>query len=520
MYPAVHAAPNPDKIAVRLAETDQTLTYAELEEHSTRLADALRAAGLRRGAVVGLLTTNDVRVFEVYWACLRSGFYLTPVNFHLSADEVSYIVNDCAAEALVVSADLAELAESLTERIPGVGVRLAYGGPVPTFVDYDSFLASGSPHPPADQPRGADMLYSSGTTGRPKGVKPPLPDRQVGDPGDPYVAVFGGSYAMGADTVYFSPAPLYHAAPLRFGMVTHALGGTVITTAKFDAEQCLRVISQQKVTHSQWVPTHFVRLLRLPNEVRAAHDLALQRYAVHAAAPCPVEVKQRMMDWFGPILYEYYASTEANGITMIGPHDWEIKRGSVGRAELGVIHICDDDGNEVPTGDSGMVYFERDGMPFAYHGDPDKTASAQHPAHKTWSTCGDIGYVDRDGYLFLQDRKAFTIISGGVNIYPQEIEDCLVLHPDVYDVAVIGVPDDEFGEKVLAAVQLTDGVAANEDTARRLTDHVRDRIAGYKVPRRIEFVDDLPRTPTGKLVKRALREHFSQLFSAAQQPHA
>ncbi|MET8430708.1 acyl-CoA synthetase [Nocardia sp. NPDC004860] len=514
MYPAVHAATHPGKVAVRVAETDENLTYAELEERSSRLANALRAAGLRRGDVVALVSTNDVRVFEVYWACLRSGLYLTPVNFHLSAAEVEYIVNDCGARALVVSATLSELAGNVCESIPNAGVRLAYGGPVAGFTDYDEFVSVASATRATDQPRGADMLYSSGTTGRPKGVKPPLPNRQVGDPGDPYVAVFGGAYRIGPDTVYFSPAPLYHAAPLRFGMVTQALGGTVVTTAKFDAEQCLRVIDQDKVTHSQWVPTHFVRMLRLPEDVRAAYDLSSQTHAVHAAAPCPVEVKQQMLDWFGPILHEYYASTEANGITMIGPAEWARKPGSVGTAELGVIHICDEAGTEQQVGATGIVYFEREARPFEYHGDPDKTAGAQHPVHENWSTCGDIGYVDHEGYLYLRDRQSFTIISGGVNIYPQEIEDCLVLHPDVHDVAVIGVPDDEFGEKVVAAVQLTVGVDAEDETARRLADHVRARIAGYKVPRRIEFVDNLPRTPTGKLVKRVLRDRFIEQQAA------
>ncbi|WP_067855119.1 acyl-CoA synthetase [Nocardia shimofusensis] len=509
MYPAVHAATAPDKIAVLVAETDEALTYGALEERSTRLANALHAAGLRRGDVVGLLSTNGVRVFEVYWACLRSGLYLTPVNFHLAASEVAYIVDDCEARALVVSADLGELAAAVVVDTPEVELRLSYGGAVEGFDDYDEFVASGAAQAPSDQPRGADMLYSSGTTGRPKGVKPPLPDRQVGDPGDPYVAVFGGGYRMSTDTIYFSPAPLYHAAPLRFGMVTQALGGTVITTKGFDAEQCLRVIDHHRVTHSQWVPTHFVRMLRLLPEVRAAYDVSSQEYAVHAAAPCPVEVKRQMIEWFGPILHEYYASTEANGITMIDAREWEAKPGSVGTAKLGVIHICDDAGNEVPIENSGVVYFERDVMPFAYHRDPNKTAAAQHPRHDTWSTCGDIGYLDPDGYLFLQDRKAFTIISGGVNIYPQEIEDCLVLHPAVHDVAVIGIPDDEYGEKVLAAVQLVHGVTASEDVERELSDHVRAQIAGYKVPRRIEFVDDLPRTPTGKLLKRRLREQFS-----------
>jgi long-chain acyl-CoA synthetase len=365
----------------------------------------------------------------VYWACLRSGLYLTPVNFHLTDGEAAYILNDCEAKALVVSADLGDLARSAVAQAVQVRVRLAFGGTVDGFDDYEAFVATGSAVAPEDQPRGADMLYSSGTTGRPKGVKPPLPAHQVGDPGAPYVGAFAAAYDMTVDTVYFSPAPLCHAAPLRFGMITQSLGGTVLTSRSFDAEQCLKVIDDFDVTHSQWVPTHFVRMLRLPDATRRAYEVSSQRYVIHAAAPCPIEVKRQMLDWFGPVLHEYYSSTEANGITMVSPAEWRDRPGSVGTAKLGVLHVCDDDGHEMPTGQSGVVFFERDQMPFAYHRDPDKTDAARHPSEPTWSTCGDIGYVDTEGYLFLRDRKAFTIISGGVNICPQEIEDCLTLHP-------------------------------------------------------------------------------------------
>jgi fatty-acyl-CoA synthase len=353
------------------------------------------------------------------------------------------------------------------------------------------------------------MLYSSGTTGQPKGIKPALPDRQVGEPGDPYVTVFGGAYGMSADTVYFSPAPLYHAAPLRFGMITQSLGGTVLSVTRFDPEQALGIIADYRVTHSQWVPTHFVRMLRLPGDVRAHYDVSTQTHAIHAAAPCPVEVKKQMMAWWGPVLHEYYSSTEANGVTMISPQEWLARPGSVGTARLGIIHICDDEGCELPPGQTGMVYFEREQMPFAYHGDPEKTAQAAHPEHPTWSTCGDIGFLDDDGYLFLRDRKAFTIISGGVNIYPQEVEDALTLHPDVFDVAVIGTPDDEYGELVTAVLTLRDGLVPRQEVVDGLTGYLRSRIAGYKVPRRFEFVDRLPRTPTGKLLKTKLRDQLA-----------
>lgn len=509
MYPGAHVSDDPDKIAAAVVDTGQTLTYAELEERSIRLANGLRAAGLTRGDVVALLSTNDVEMFVVYWACLRSGLYLTPVNFHLTPTEAGYIVDDCGAKALIASPDLGAVALQAVAQAPAVRLRLSYGAGTPGFDSYSAFLAAASPHPPADQPRGADMLYSSGTTGRPKGIKPALPDRQVGDPGDPFVTVFGGAYGMSADTVYFSPAPLYHAAPLRFGMIVQSLGGTVLSVSRFDPEQALQIIDQYRVTHSQWVPTHFVRMLRLPGDVRAHYDVSSQTHVVHAAAPCPVEVKRQMMAWFGPVLHEYYSSTEANGVTMIDPAEWLDRPGSVGRAALGTVRICDDeDGSELPAGETGVVYFERDEMPFAYHGDPDKTAGARHPAHPNWSTCGDIGFVDDDGYLFLRDRKAFTIISGGVNIYPQEIEDALTLHPDVFDVAVIGLPDDEYGESVTAVLKLRDGVVARPDLTDELISYLRTRIAGYKVPRRFEFVADLPRTPTGKLLKAKLRDQL------------
>ena len=509
MYPGIHAKTAPDRPAVILAGTDEVLSYADLERRSVQLANALRAAGLQVGDVVALLSTNSTEMFVVYWACLRSGFYLTPVNTHLASNEISYIVDDCGAKALIVSADLANVADAARRSSRHIRIALAYGGAaIHGFDDYEQFLGTGSEVPPADQPRGADMLYSSGTTGRPKGVKPPLSPRQVGDNGDPYVAVFGGTYEISAGTVYYSPAPLYHAAPLRFGMITHSLGGTVITSDKFDAEESLHIIDRYRVTHSQWVPTHFVRMLRLQQNVRDSYDVSSLTHAVHAAAPCPTEVKSQMMDWFGPILHEYYSSTEANGITMVDPTEWFIKRGTVGKAKLGVIRICGDDGSELPTGTSGVVYFERDVTPFEYHNDLSKTLKSQHPEHPTWTTCGDIGYIDEDGYLFLNDRKAFTIISGGVNIYPQEIENCLALHPDVEDVAVIGVPDAEFGERVLAAVQLSAGVDRDDDVVGRLQDFVREHLAGYKVPREVKFVETLPRTPTGKLVKGPLRQQF------------
>jgi long-chain acyl-CoA synthetase len=508
VYPGTFAAATPDKPAVVLAETGASISYRELDERSARLARVLHEAGLRRGDHIAFLSPNALEVFEVYWAALRSGLYVTGVNYGLSADETSYIVNDCGARALVVSTEVAALAVALAAKTPNVELRLAYGGDVEGHTSYKSALAGVSGEPLADQPRGADMLYSSGTTGRPKGVKPPLPDRQVHEPGDPFAGLFGPMYGFGPDTVYFSPAPTYHAAPLRFGGIVHAFGGTLVMAKKFDAEKSLATIQDYRVTHSQWVPTMFVRMLKLAAETRAQYDVSSLQVAIHAAAPCPVDVKQQMVDWWGPILFEYYGATEGIGITLINTEQWLAKRGSVGKAGLGIIRICDDEGAELPVGEIGTVYFERDHLPFAYHNDPEKTRDAYHPDHPTWSTTGDIGYVDSDGYLFLTDRKAFMIISGGVNIYPREVEDCLTLHPKVLDIAVFGVPDNEMGERVQAVVQPAPGVETGPELEAELLAFVRKRIAHFKVPRSIDFAEALPRTPTGKLVKGLLRDDY------------
>lgn len=510
MYPGAHVDNFPDKPAVIVAETGETLTYRELEDNSVRLARHLHAAGLRRGDHVALLSGNDPKVYEAYWAALRSGLYITAVNRHLSPAEISYIVDDCGAKALIASAGLREAAEAIVEQTPEVQIRLAFGGPVEGYECYEDALAAQPAQPLPDQPRGADMLYSSGTTGRPKGIKQPLSDQQVGDPpGDPYTAVFGPLYGFDTESVYLSPAPLYHAAPLRFGGVVQALGGTLVVMRRFDAEQALAAIERYRVTHSQWVPTMFVRMLKLDEDIRARYDISSLKVAVHAAAPCAVDVKRAMIEWWGPVLYEYYASTEANGATFIDSEQWLRKPGSVGPAGMGSIRVCGDDGAELPAGEIGTIYFERDELPFAYHNDPAKTEAAIHPDHPTWTTTGDIGYVDADGFLFLTDRKAFMIISGGVNIYPQEIEDALALHPAVLDVAVIGIPDAEMGESVQAVVQPAPGVTPGPELAAELRDYLRERIAHYKVPRGIDFADELPRTPTGKLVKGKLRAQYS-----------
>ncbi|MFD8565308.1 acyl-CoA synthetase [Streptomyces sp. NPDC059639] len=503
MYPGTYDRARP---AVVTADGDTTLTYGELEENSLRLADHLRTRGLRRGDHLALLCGNEPRAMEVYWAAMRSGLYLTAVNHHLTADEAAYIVRDCGASALIVSGPLSELGAAVAELSPGVTHVLGLDDGT-----YDAALAAASAEPPEVQPRGTDMLYSSGTTGRPKGVEPALPEGDVRTEPSTVQLLFQPMYGFDEQTVYLCPAPLYHAAPLRFCGTITATGGTVVLMNSFDAQAALAAVERHRVTHSQWVPTMFVRMLKLPDAVRARYDTSSMKVAVHAAAPCPLEVKRRMMEWWGPVLYEYYSSTEGNGITFIGPDEWLSKPGSVGRAGLlGELRICDEEGKVLPPGETGTVYFERDELPFRYHRDDGRTREAQHPEHPAWTTTGDIGHVDEDGYLFLTDRKAFMIISGGVNIYPQEIEDCLVLHPAVADVAVVGVPDEEMGESVRAYVEPAEGAPPGPELAAELIAYVRDRMAHYKVPRDVEFVGSLPRTPTGKLAKGRLRQGSSR----------
>ncbi len=508
MYPGTYASETPDKIAATLVETGEVLTYGELDERSIRLAHVLHDAGLRPGDVVALLTENNLHAFEVYWAAMRSGLYVTAVNHNLAPEEVAYILDDSGATAMIVSQAKAELATAVLACGVGASTRLAYGGPVDGFTSYEDTLRAAPTEPFEDQPHGAPMLYSSGTTGRPKGVRPPLPGVQVGELGDPLAGLVGKAFGVGPDTVYLTPAPLYHAAPLRWCGAIHAHGGTVVMLRKFDSERCLRAIQEHRVTHAQFVPTMFVRMLQLPDAVRSAYDVSSLRVAVHAAAPCPVEVKQKMIDWWGPILVEYYAGTEGNGMTMIDSKTWATKPGTVGKAVLGILHVCDDDGTELQAGGIGNVYVEREQTPFVYHNDPEKTKASQHPSHPTWTTLGDIGYLDDDGFLFLTDRKSFTIISGGVNIYPQEIENVLTLHPAIHDVAVIGVPDPEMGESVKAFVQPRGGVATGADLEKEIIEFVKERIAGFKAPRSVQFVDALPRTETGKLVKGDLKRKY------------
>jgi fatty-acyl-CoA synthase len=506
MYIGTFARTVPHRPALIVSDTGEVLTYQELDDRSNRLARYLQAQGVQRGQTVALFMENNPRFMEVVWAARRSGLYLTAVNRYLTLDEAAYIIDDSDACILIASHARADVAAGLPARAPRCRGFLMTDGTLPGWSSYEEAVASCPARPLDTEWLGELMLYSSGTTGRPKGIRRPLRDARIGED-DLLLRVVQG-YGFDESTVYLSPAPMYHAAPLAFSLGVQHTGGTVVMMPRFDPAEALALIERYRVTHSQWVPTMFVRMLKLPEAERWRHDLSSHRCAIHAAAPCPVAVKQAMIDWWGPILEEYYGATEGNGLTRIGSADWLGHPGSVGRAVIGVLHVCDADGTELPVGEPGIVYFERDTMPFSYHKDATRTAEAQHPVHANWSTVGDVGYLDADGWLYLTDRKAFMIISGGVNIYPREVEDLLIGHPAVRDVAVFGLPDPDMGEQVKAVVEMMDGWTPSPELADELIAYARTHLAHFKVPKSVDFIDALPRLPTGKLYKQALRATY------------
>jgi long-chain acyl-CoA synthetase len=462
-------------------------------------------AGLRPGDHIAFMLENRWEFLAIAWAAQRSGLYYTPVGSRLQADELAYIVDNCEARVFIASAAVADVAAKITADTPRVGLRLMLDGTAEGFTSYQDRTSAAPATPLPDEVEGMDMLYSSGTTGRPKGVKPALPLAPMGT-SNPLTQLIALLFPPDGTSVYLSPAPLYHAAPLRYCMSFLRFGATIVIMERFDPEQALQAIETHRVTHSQWVPTMFIRMLKLPAEIRERYDLSSLRYAVHAAAPCPIPVKEQMIEWWGPVLHEYYAGTEGNCFVYTGSADWLAHKGTVGRPLLGVVHVCDEGGSELPAGDVGTLYFS-DGPTFEYHGDAAKTASSRDPKGRGWTTLGDVGYVDADGFLFLTDRLSHMIISGGVNIYPQEAENILAVHPKVVDVAVIGVPDPEMGEQVKAVVQPAG--EAGPPLERELIAYCREHLAHYKCPKSIDFRDELPRQPTGKLLKRVLRDEYA-----------
>ncbi len=505
--PATYAASDGERPAV-ITDSGQVVTFTQLEERSSRLAQALFAHGLRPGDHVAVLLPNDDRTHEVAFALQRSGLYYTMVNTHLAADEAAYIVVDCGARTLITSEKLAPLATELVERTPDVELRLMIGAnPAPGHAAYDEFVAASPAEPLADEVEGSAMLYSSGTTGHPKGIRRPLSGHPFGS--DVVLSgMLGGIMGFRPGDVYLSPAPLYHSAPLVWSMTAQRMGGTAIVMEHFEPERCLALIEEHKVTHAQFVPTMFVRMLKLPDEVRDRYDLSSLRSVVHAAAPCAPEVKRRMIEWFGPVIHEYYSGTEGMGMTWITAAEALTHPGSVGKAIWGEVHVCGDDGEDLPTGEDGVVYFggRTGAAAFEYNHDPEKTRQTFND--KGWATLWDVGHVDGDGYLYLTDRKLFMIVSGGVNIYPQEIEDVLALHPAVADVAVFGVPNPEMGEEVKAVVQPAPGVIPGPELEAEIIAFCRANLSHYKCPRTVDFTDELPRGENGKLYKKALREAY------------
>ncbi len=496
-HPRDHARLAPDKPAIVMAFGGMR-TYGELADAAARLANLLHGCGLRRGDGVAQLMENHVRYFDALWAAHDSGLYFTTISTLLTPPEIAHILNDSGARVLVTSAAQAALARAACTLAPGVERLLVFGEGAEEAIA----ATSDAPLPGAPRHQGALLLYSSGTTGQPKGVKPALPDAAPDVP-PPLADLLSRLYGIDAHTVYLSPAPLYHTAPLKWNMTVQIAGGTSIVMERFDAAHALELVERHRVTHAQWVPTMFQRLLRLPQADRA-RDLSSLRVAVHAAAPCPPSVKQAMIDWWGPILHEYYAGTESNGLTALDSAEWLAHPGSVGRSMRGAIHIMSDDGEtERARGETGLIYFDG-GTPFAYHNDPAKTAASRNS--RGWTTIGDIGFLDAEGYLYLTDRRDDVIISGGVNVYPQEVEQILAAHEAVLDVAVFGVPNEEFGEEVKALVVLASPLP---DAAAALDKWLQGRLAGFKRPRSYDFVETLPRLPTGKLLKRELRARYA-----------
>jgi long-chain acyl-CoA synthetase len=508
MYPGAHLEVRADQPAVIFANSGWTQTYGELDAAANRFSRLLRSAGLEPGDRVAICLENHPHFFEVMWGCEYAGMIYTAASSRLTSDELSYIVNDCGARALVTSQHMAEQAADLLETTPNVKLRLMLDTAIEGYENFAAAVSEHSADPLAGRVTGTDMLYSSGTTGRPKGIVSAFEPLPLESREDRVADMLSTMFAFDDTKVYLSPGPLYHSAPLRFCKGVNAIGGTLVVMERFDAEEFLSYIDAFSVTHTQVVPTMFVRALKLPSDVRSSYDVSSLEVVIHAAAPCPVPVKRQMIEWWGPVIHEYYAGTEGNGSTYCNTEMWLAHPGTVGTPSNCVIHIVGEDGEELPIGRPGTVYMEGGGT-FAYLNDADKTADSRDS--RGWSTLGDVGYLDEDNFLYLTDRKAFMIISGGVNIYPQEAENVLVTHDKVTDVAVFGVPNDDFGEEVKAVVQPVD-MPADADSAAALSAELirfcRTQLADVKCPRSVDFSDELPRHPTGKLYKRILKDEY------------
>ena len=506
------ATRDPDRIAAFCRGVGTS--YGQLEETANRIAHLFRACGLQRGDHVAASVSNDPVVFALTWAAYRTGLYFTPISSVGSSRDVAYLVENSDAKLVLIDAGLPGLAEQLPPLVASSPHWFSVGERVPGFTDLTEALADRPTHPVADESPGALMMYTSGTTGLPKGVWRPLPTDPEAPP--PFAGDLLALFDITAGSHYLSTAPLYHAAPLRFSLAFTAAGGTVHVMTKFDAAAALDEIETAGITHSQWVPTMFQRLLALPEERRARHSAPAHRVALHGAAPCPAPVKRAMIDWWGPILEEYYAGSESVGLCKLSSAEWLRKPGSVGRCVKGNLHILGDDWSELPPGPSGRIYFSGISR-FEYYKAAEKTLERLSP--QGYQTFGDIGHVDEDGFLFLTDRQDDMIISGGVNIYPQELEAALMEDDAVADCAVVGLPDPEYGERAVAFVVRRDGSLPDAEIVTQLQSHCTERLGRVKRPKEIRIVTEIPRTPTGKLQRRSLRDALSSAGSGEPRPN-
>ena len=501
---SAYATETPDRPAYILGASGEVVTYRELDCRSNQIAHLLRLSGVQRGDHIAMMMKNCREFLQVAQGALRAGVIFTPISTHLKQDETAYIITNCKAKLFIASASLATVATEAAAAAKGLGRCLSVGGDIPGFDSLEEQLKALPDTPISDEFLGAPMLYSSGTTGKPKGVYwKPHADSIHAD--HPMAGSVGAFFGFGVETIYLSPAPLYHAAPLHYNLMVLGLGGTSVIMEHFDPEQALALIERYRATHSQWVPIMFVRMLKLPEAARQRFDLSSMKCAIHAAAPCPIDVKEAMIDWWGPVIVEYYSGSEGNGFTIIDSANWLTHKGSVGQAIIGEPRILGENGEVLGPGKVGDVYFANS-RPFEYFDEPEKTREAFN--EQGWSTMGDVGYLDEEGFLYLTDRKNFTIITGGVNVYPAEIEGLLITHFKVADVAVFGVPHPEFGEEVVAVVQPMDWADATEETAEELSLWMRERLSTIKVPRRIDFLEQLPRMDNGKLYKRHLQDAY------------
>jgi acyl-CoA synthetase (AMP-forming)/AMP-acid ligase II len=498
------ARKHPDKPAIVIVESGETVSYGELSDRADQYANLFRLFGFESGDSIAFTLDNCPEFFAICIGAIRAGLYYTAISTYLTPEESRYIVEDCGAGLYICSAQFSNRAEELGKTLSGEVRLFSLGGTIAGYVPLEIEVSTMPAEAISDETKGQDLLYSSGTTGQPKGVKIDLTGESPESVSESFEAI-SGLYDFSAESIYLSPGPLYHAAPLRFNLAILWCGGTSVILRGFDPVAALEAIEKYRCSHSQWVLTMFIRMLKLPEAARQKHDVSSMRVAIHAAAPCPIPVKERMIEWWGPVIYEYYAGTEGSGFCAVASKDWLEHKGTVGRPLFGAVHIVDEDGDEMRAGQTGMIYFSG-GTDFEYLNDPDKTLTAYNA--KGWSTLGDIGFLDDEGYLYLTDRRSYMIISGGVNIYPQESENVLVMHPRVADAAVFGIPDEEMGEQVKAVIQLIDHADEGPDMAAELIAYCRDHLSSIKCPKSIDFIEALPRHATGKLYKRLLKDKY------------